>query len=501
MTSNNTSEQTDKKADTDSGIALLEASKTTENHPYGNTGGTSRHHLDKKAKNKPKKRPTRKKRDGKYPSRASRAKTTSLQMQKFLNSAFIDWLTVSVPNGLDGTGRRVGTFETAEDMPELEQFKQGEFEEEEARNHLFMSAANEGLRPMRIGRGTDGFHGAAHLAFDPTSTERVATIRAGHSKNMPNMELPGSSGICARLAPAMLAKLGPINVPRVDVTFDISQIALWDDLDALATEMVRQRDRLKPQEYKGAEETGRSFYLGGGDVRLRVYEKSFELLQNKKIEPDQLDPNLVRIEFSITPQQAADKAALGKFLQEKNSDGELANKPGNLLKNYAWVRTFVEKLAVISEYAQDDEANLSVGRLDKMPVSRPCIVRARQAAHQYSRTFCNAAIAKMVDENWNGNWRSALIDPQEVTQEAIGLILPAIESRAFEMCEFHGTFEAQTIEEDAVRNRILLDDWVARDAHLEMKAKSSLRDAAERARIEFAMREDASEEVAEVSEP
>lgn len=471
-------------------LAAFKRSGCPEYHPYGKTGGTSRHRPDKKAKNRSKQRSTQKKRGGKYPTRVSRAKTTSPKMQRFLDTAFIDWLTVSVPNGLDGTGRRVGTFETAEDLSALEQFKQGEFEEEEARNHLFMSAAQEGLRPMRIGRGTDGFHGAAHLAFDPTSNERVATIRAGHATNMPNMELPGSSGICATLAPKVLSKLGPINVARVDVTFDISKFGLWDDLDAEATEMVKQRKKMKPQEYKGTEETGLTFMLGQGDVKLRVYQKSFEQLQKKKIEPDQLDPDLVRIEFSITPQQAADKAALGKFLQEKNSKGELANKPGSLLKNYAWVRFFVEKLAVISNYAEESEAHLEVGRIDKMPVSRPCIVRARQAARQYSRTFCNAAIAKMVDENWGGDWRSALIDPQEVAQEAIGLIQPEIESRAFEMCEFHGTFQAQTIEEDAARNRILLEDWLERDAHLEEKAKSSLRDAANQACEKFAIQED-----------
>lgn len=475
--------------------------KTHSNHPYGNTGGTLGQALDSNKKYPKKKRPAFKKGDGNYPSRKSRAKTTSPQMQEFLNSAFIDWLTVSVPNGLDGTGRRIGTFETAADLSELEQFKMGEFEEANARNHLFMLTADEGLRPMRIGRGTDGFYGAAHLAFDPTSTERVATIRAGHSQNMPSMELPGASGICAKLAPKMLSKLCPINVARVDVPFDISKVGLWDDIDALATDLVRQRRRLMQQEYKGSEETGRSLYLGAGDVKLRVYEKSFELLQRKKIESDQLDPNLVRIEFSITPQRAAEKAALGRFLQEKNEEGALANKPGNLLKNYGWVRAFVERLAVISDYAEESQANLEVGRIERMPVSRPSIVRAQQAAGQYARTFCNAALAKMVDEEWGGNWQEAIIDPEEVTWQALALIRPKIESCAFDICEFQGTFEAQSIEEEAARAGGLLADWLERDAKLERKAKLHLQEAAEKARADFAMQEEACVEAGNTPEP
>jgi|GEM_PF-2724398 len=48
--------------------------------------------------------------------------------------------------------------------------------------------------------------------------------------------------------------------------------------------------------------------------------------------------------------------------------------------------------------------------------------------------------------------------------------------------------------------RILLDDWLDRDAHLEMKAKSSLRDSAEKARVEFAIQDNGSDEVAKISE-
>ncbi|WP_288960764.1 hypothetical protein [uncultured Sulfitobacter sp.] len=465
---------------------LVRASESPLYPPCGNTGGALRHDLINKEKNSIKKEGVKGVPAAKYPpSRASRRKVTSPEMQAFLHRWFIDWLTVSVPNSRDGTGRRIGTFET-EDGITAADVEQGEYEETVARDHLFAVATAECLRAFRVGRGSDGFHGASHLSFDPTDNERVATIRAGHATNLPSMELPGSSGKCATLAPAILRRLGPVNVARVDVTFDISAPGLWDDIDAMAVRMAATR-KMKAPRYLGTEEEGRTMKMGSGDVSVTVYEKSFERLARGKIADEDHDPNLVRIEFSIHEQHADGKAAVGRYLQERGDDGELLNHPGDLLKNYAWVREFVENLAVLTRDVAPDAARLEVGRMNKMPVSRPAIVRAKTAARQYARTFCNAAIVQIVDDEFDGDWQSATTTPDAVTDVAIEMLRPFIESRALDLCDFHGLNAVQRNEEEALRQSDMLSLWLERDADLKDLAQAQLCRAAEKAREDFGM--------------
>lgn len=473
------------KSSSEAGLAR--ASESPKSHPCGNTGGTLRHTPTNKEKNSIQNEGAKGVPAAKYPpSRASRKKVTSPEMEAFLHRFFIDYLTVSVPNSRDGTGRRIGTFET-EDGITAADVEQGEYEEAVARDHLFAVATAECLRPFRVGRGTDGFHGATQLSFDPTDNVRVVTIRAGHATNMPSMELPGSSGTCATLAPKLLRRLGPVNVARVDVSYDISAPGLWDEIDAMAVKMAATRRKMKEPTYKGSEEAGRTMYFGSGDVSVKVYEKDFERFKNGKISEEDIDPNLVRIEFSIHEQHAEAKAAVGRYLQERSEDGELVNHPGDLLKNYAWVREFVENLAVLTRDVAPDAARLEVGRMNKMPVSRPAIVRAKTAARQYARTFCNAAIVQIVDDEFDGDWQSATTTPDAVTDVAIEMLRPIIKGRALDLCDFHGLNAVQRNEEEAQRQSDMLSRWLERDADLKALAQAQLCRAAEKARDDFGM--------------
>lgn len=456
--------------------------------PCGNTGGTLRQTLKNKRK-------TSNEKGGEAgssatnhpPRRASRKKTTSKEMQSFLDRFFIDWLTVSVPNSRDGTGRRIGTFESVDQLTRAD-IELGEYEEAAARNHLFSVAAAECLRPFRVGRGTDGFHGASHLSFDPTDTTRVATIRAGHSTNMPSLELSGSSGKCAKLAPKILKRLGPVNVARVDISIDISAENLFEEIDGMAHEMSVSR-KMKSPTYRGSEGAGRTMYFGSGDVSVKVYEKDFERFARKQISEKDIDQNLVRIEFSIHEHSAAAKSAVGRYLRQRDADGELVNRPGDLLKNYAWVREFVENLAVMTEEVDLDAAHLEVGRMKKMPVSRPAIVRAKTAMRQFSRTFCNAAIVKIVDDEFDGDWQSATTTADVVTDVAIDMLRPLLSSRARELCDFHALHAVQRDEDEAHRQAALLDEWLTYDAALKEHAEEQLHKSAEKARAAFALSE------------
>ena len=464
-----------------------------EHPPHGNTGGKKGKNLTEKGTSQEKK--------GRFSKgrltqavRKSRAKSTSAEMQAMLDSAFYDYLCVTSPNSLTGTGERLGTFPVDPGtMTEHELFEQGQAEEHMSRQMFCLWAASHDLRTIRVGKGTDKYLGAAHFAYDPTSKERVASIRSGHSTNMPSLELPGADGECSILALAALKELAPVNGARADVAMDFSMHGLFDSLVGVGEGVVQSSNRMNALTFRGTEDTGRTFYMGSQEVSLRVYEKSYEQLHRKKITSEELDPHLVRVEFSFRPHKAKAKAGLGALMQLKNSDGTLATTPGDLLKTSYWVRQFVQELAKLVRDVSEDNALLGIARLPQRPSGRTCYVKTKRIVRQFSRTFCNAAIAQIVDQEWQGDWKAALVDPALVVDRVIELIRPEIEARAFEMCQFHGTFEAQTLEEEAHRANSMLADWMERQLELERKAIRGLREAAHEAAKEFRLSDDNSE--------
>ncbi|MGB0660221.1 MAG: hypothetical protein ACPGNV_08560 [Mangrovicoccus sp.] len=474
-------------------LAAFMQSSCPEYPPHGNTGGKKRQNPSNK-KEKPKGKGRFAKVKSQNARRKSRAKSTSPEMQKVLDSAVYDWLTVTSPNSITGTGERLGTFPVDPGtMTEFELFEKGQAEEHTARQMFLLWAASRGLRAIRVGKGTDQYHGAAHFAYDPTSKDRMASIRAGHSTNMPSMELPGADGECAKLALAALSELGPLNVARVDVSIDCSMPGLWEALVELGWQIVKRRGNMNELSFKGAEETGRSFSMGSDELNLTVYEKSYERYARKKISLEELDPHLVRVEFSIQPHKAPDKARYGFLMQSKNPDGTLATAPGDLLKTSYWVREFVQGFAKLAFAVSAEDAILGVTRLPQRPGARSCYVKTKRVVRQFSRTFCNAAIAQIVDQEWQGDWAAALVDPALVVDRVIEMIRPEIEARAFEMCQFHGTFEAQTLEEEAHRANSMLADWMERQLELERKAIRGLREAAHEVAKEFRLSDENSE--------
>lgn len=95
------------------------------------------------------------------------------KMEAFSRLWFFDWLTLTIPNGLTGTGekRRSTPAQRAEAM-RLEgparseaisrldgEDRHGVREETDAVENLCLFAVVQGLRPQRIGRGSDGYNG------------------------------------------------------------------------------------------------------------------------------------------------------------------------------------------------------------------------------------------------------------------------------------------------------------------------------------------------------
>ena len=353
------------------------------NPPDGNTGGTLRQTSKKYSKTKyiGKRKTTEKEgndstsgevmpqttplRSGGGKRRASRAKISTNDMQEFLSRWFFDWLTITIPNPLTGKGEKTQRHEHYEKQ------------ELDALDRMTSWAAIENLRRLRLGGGTDGYKAGLNLAFDPTDSERIVTIRAGHQTNMPGMEIPGGRGHCAALAKSALAALGPVMLAKADVSLDVQRSGLFDELCELCVDFAEARKMESPRLY-GDEQSGRTIYLGKGN-RVKIYEKGKERIAKKTAEEgeDAAHPELVRIEFTIVGDKK--KQALGKIAAE---DG-----PGALLPTVFWIRSFIERLAVILGDVAEEEAVLAVKRLEPRPDPRPIEVRAAHGRKQYCKIF------------------------------------------------------------------------------------------------------------------
>lgn len=436
----------------------------------GNTGGTLRQSVDIIKENQTDQGDPEKALPQTTPptsaGRKSRAKETKDDMSQFLKLWFFDWLSLTIPNGVNGKGTK------AEGL-------RGERENEEASKRLFTWATLQGLHVQRIGKGTDKYLGAAHMAFQPTDKDRVASIRDGHSKNMPNIELTGADGRCAELAPLALHELGPTLIARADTSWDVSQAGLLCDLYDLLCKMAVKHG-MAPPRIEGTEEAGRTIYFGEGEASVKIYEKSFERLAKGKIDAADLDENLVRIEFTFRPKKGK-KAGLAKIANEQGA--------GALLTTTRWVRKLTEQIAVMTKQAREDQAELAVGRVTSTPDVRRPQEMAKAAVQQYRRTLCNGAISQIVQDDFEGDWRAAEIDPELVIERICNMVRTEVGPAAHELCDQHGVLGVMALEEEADRQKELLDVWMDEQRKRTNAAMAMLEAAAREARRACGVRE------------
>lgn len=407
---------------------------------------------------------------GETKKRKSRASATTPEMQAFIDAWFFDWLSVTIPNGLDGTGR---LRRAAKDEADPEEDLAGRFESREAERALTRWAVAQGLRQQRVGHGTDGYKGAAHYGASPVEGDRLATIRAGHSTTMPGLEIPGGGGACVHLAPSALSQLGPVNLARADVSFDWSQAELFDALLAYArAESARSGRRSPRTEDRGQ---GRTFYWGeGGEVQLRVYEKDAELhAKGKLVGPP--DPRRVRIEFSFAPHKAPAKAGLARLAAEKG--------PGALLGISLWVRRMVQHIAVLTGATGENANRLAVSRIERLPVSATVMNRARGCLHMSVRTLCRAAAAEIVAECHGGDWLAAEVGPDEIKAGVLAMVDTYLDASAepARAASGLGLGEARDIDDEAARNVADLGRWMDRNAREVEDARRRLEQEYDRA--------------------
>ena len=442
---------------------VVRPSATAINPPSGNTGGSFRQSPELKGKSgislngSATKCPP--------PPRKSRGKVTTPKMEAFSRLWFFDWLTLTIPNGLTGTGekRRSTPAQRAEAM-RLEgparseaisrldgEDRHGVREETDAVENLCLFAVVQGLRPQRIGRGSDGYNGGLSYGENPTDGDRLLSVRAGHKTNMPGIEISGGDGACERLAPHALNLMGPVLLARADVSYDHSQEGLYDSLLDYCRRVSRATKMAAPRTIES--ETGKTFYFGKGEASVKVYHKDLERVARGKINPDDADPHLIRVEFTFAP-KSNDKAGMARLA---------SNGAGHLLGVTHWVRNMVEEVGRLTGVTEKGDA-MGVARKEKRPDPRTASDRSNHGLEQYAKTHCSAVVTEIVRERFGGDWLKAEITAEEVREAVLDRVarhLDASQAPASVVSNL-GVDGVRSVNEEASRNAVSLRDWMDR---------------------------------------
>lgn len=434
----------------------------TPNPPTGHTGGNSRHPNVIKGKFTrkgqadtvfvPQTAPPR------QAIRKSRVKSTSQEMDQFLRLWFFDFLTVTIPNSENGKGtKKVGLA--------------GDKEAIEAQKRLCLWSVLQGLERQRVGKGSDQYSASANYGRDPLSKYRLVSVRAGHPTNMPGLEIPGGNGACATLAIAALSQLGPVLMPRADVTLDISQPLLFENLLQYATNQSKKSKMAMPRLISS--DTGETFYWGSGETSVKVYQKDKEQLGKGKISEADCDEHRTRIEFSFRPHKFGKKAGLANIARVQGA--------GALLGTAHWVRKMVQHIADITDSAQD--CRLGVTRVEKTPDPKSALDTAMYGGRQYSKVFCEAVAASIVESEFEGDWKMAEIDPEQLECGAIDLFRNVLRetNAASKVASDRGLDALRNSEAEAERTHMDLLTWMIRQREQTEAAQAVLTRAGDEA--------------------
>lgn len=402
------------------------------------------------------------------PPRKSRAKRTSPGLQALLDSFFFDWLTLTAMNPATGKGTRRPDADRAARVQD----------EAVAAAWYFRAcqwAVAEGLHQSRVGRGTDGYRAGAVLVAAPGSPERAASIRAGHSTNMPGIEIPGGHGLAARLAPSAIKHLAPVLVARADAALDISHPGLLDALIDYAREQAGQGAGRGMEPPSIIEKDGaRTMYWGRDAVRVRVYQKDLERVAKGEIDRAAADADLVRVEFIFRPST-----------EKKAGFSELS--PGEMVRTSGWARRMVEHMGRVIGVASKEDV-MAKQTVRDTPDPRTYEDRALAGLNSYARTLCGAAAARLVARRFGGNWQQAEVGPEAIENEVLAMVREVLGRRgaAAQFIDDNGLAQVQTGDARAADMMGLLHQFLQDSKEKEARAQAALRDALDRAGVKAA---------------
>lgn len=397
------------------------------------------------------------------PVRKSRAKKTAPGLQALLDAFFFDWMTLTAMNPATGKGA-------------LRDDRAGWVQDGAAASAWYLRACQwavaEGLHQSRVGRGTDGYRAGAVLVAAPGSPERVATIRAGHSRNFPGIEIPGGKGMAARLAPSAIRHLAPVLVARADAALDISHPGLLDALIAYAKGQAGAGAGKGMEPPSIIEKDGaRTMYWGRDAVRVRVYQKDLERAAKGVIDRADADPHLVRVEFVFRP-ESRKKAAFADL------------SPGQMVQTSGWARRLVEHLGQVVGIAEKGDV-MSKQSVADTPDPRTYEDRAQHGLNAYARTLCGAAAARLVARRFGGDWKQAEITPEAIENEVAAMVRQVVGRRgvAARFVEENGLEAVQTADARAASMMDLLRVYLRDQRDKEAVAQRALREALDAAGV------------------
>jgi hypothetical protein len=322
--------------------------------------------------------------------KTTRSSSSDPALTALLEDFFFDWFQVTLPNKEGKASCEVGSPE-----------------ETHAIDMAFRWCASESLHPGRVGGGHNGYRAGMPFTPNAQSKEVVARINSGSTSGiMPNIMLTGGHGACEHLAPSLQAAFPGARLSRADAALDTSQEGLWDALLAMAKLLSKGNTKMGGVRTIESD-TGRTFYLGSrtSTVSLRVYEKDLERAAKGVISIDDVDPDLIRIEWTFRP-------------QSKSKAGMAGLSPAEMIRTSVWARKFMSQVAKIMTVTDRAE------RIYKQDVEREVVEKTLEGAvqhgiDQYARSFTRLAAARIVDREYAGHYDTAMVDPDDVEAEAV----------------------------------------------------------------------------------
>lgn len=322
-------------------------------------------------------------------AKTRRAPASDPALADLLDEMFFDWFQVTAANK---DGKAVCEV--------------GGDEEIVAIDRCFDWCASQGLHPGRVSGGHNGYRAALPWTMDPESLEVVVRVNSGSTSGvMPNIMLTGGHGACADLAPSLQSAFPDARLSRADVALDWSQEGLWDQLLEMARTLSKGNKKLGGVRTIESD-TGRTFYLGSrtSTVSLRVYEKDLERAARGVIDLADVDPNLIRIEWTFRP-------------QSKSKAGMMGKSPGEMVRTSPWARNFMVRAAAIM-HVTDGRQKIYAEDVVRETPEKTLESTVRHGVDQYAKSFLRLAAAKIVERDHDGHYDTAVVEPEQLENEA-----------------------------------------------------------------------------------
>lgn len=336
-------------------------------------------------------------------------------LKALLNEMFFDWFQFTLPS-ISGGAKIV---------------KNGE-DKVAVQNVLIFSRKN-GLHALGACGGNNGYGSGLMFSAGLGQKETVAKLNTCSKTGiMPNVQFSGGKGLCAKIAPLAQQTFYGASLSRADVSYDISQEGLFDDLYAMACSMSEENKKIGKPNIVGKLAEGMSFYLGSKKsvTSIKVYQKDMERAKKGEINWIDADPHLVRIEVTFRPQSNAKKAYFKM-------------SPADMIATSAMAREFMSNAAKIMNFT-DQKTKIRLKKVDRVMKEKTLETTVRHGFKQYAPSIMKLATKNIIDRDYGGKVNAAKISPIQILQEVQNILFP----------EFHRAIDERMMQNLIVGQRV-----------------------------------------------